>query len=94
MKVMNLEWRKIDVEPMDLWLRDRIGVSLDVDKLGDVGSVAGDLLRRKDDYEAAITDIMVENLYNLGGAAEVGGGYIIERVMERREPEEKTNDAE
>jgi len=86
MKVMNPEWRKIDIEPMDLWLRDKIGVSLDVEKLGETSSVVQDLFNRADEYKGVIEGIMTERLYNLGSADEVGGSYIIERVIARREP--------
>jgi len=90
MKVMNPEWRDIGVEPMDLWLRDRIGVSLDADGLGDVGTTVRGLLDSRDDYEAAIIDIMAGHLYNIGNTAKVGGSYIIEQVKTRRNPEEQT----
>jgi len=85
MKVMNPEWRKIDIEPMDLWLRDKIGVSLDVEELYKTRAVVQDLLKHSDEYSTAITDIMNEHLYNLGCAAEVGGVYIIERVKMKRD---------
>ena len=85
MKVMNPEWRKIEVEPMDLWLRDRIGVSLDTDKLSDVGRIVQDLLDRRDEYRSDIEKIMSEHLYNMGGTAKAGGDYIIGQVMARRE---------
>jgi len=85
MKVMNPEWRKIEIEPMDLWLRDKIGMSLDIDQLKNTSSVVQDLLSRSGEYKDAIEKIMAEHLYDIESAAEVGGSYIIERVMERRE---------
>jgi len=84
MKVMNPEWEKIGVEPMDLKLRDEIGVSLDVDKLGSIDTVVQDLITRRDDYKTAITDIIDKRLYNVGSVAKVGGDYIIEQIMTRR----------
>jgi len=88
MKVMNPHWRDIGVEPMDLWLRDRIGISLDVDRLNEIQTVVLDLISKSEDYKAAITEIMSENLYNIGNAAEAGGTYIINRVLDKRTPEE------
>jgi YidC/Oxa1 family membrane protein insertase len=84
MKVMNPQWREIDVEPMDLWLRERIGVSLDTNQLAETKTVVQDLLSRRDDYKSAIEAFMAENLYNIGNTAEVGGGYIIKQITERR----------
>jgi len=93
MKVMNPDWRDIGVEPMDFWLRDRIGVSLDTDKLDDVKAVVLNLIGSSEDYKAAIIDIMTENLYNIGNAAETGGAYIIGQVQGRRVLKEQGKDA-
>jgi len=84
MKVMNPDWRDIDVEPMDLWLRNRIGISLDTDELGNAGAIVKELLDSRDDYATAIIDIMSEHLYNIGHTAEIGGAYIIDSVTARR----------
>jgi len=85
MKVMNPEWRKIEIEPMDFWLRDNIGVSLDVDKLDKANEVVEDLLNRKDDYKTTILNFMSGRLYNVGHTAKAGGEYIIDQIMLRRE---------
>ncbi|MDR2600786.1 MAG: membrane protein insertase YidC [Oscillospiraceae bacterium] len=84
MKIMNPEWQKIDVEPMDFTIRNIIGISLDIDKLDDVASITQKLLDSKDTYKAAIEDYMSEHLYNVGTTASVGGGYIIDRVLSLR----------
>lgn len=85
MKVMNLEWRKIGVEPMDFWLRSRIGHALDTDKLGDTEAVTRHLLESGDEFKAAIEKLMAEHLYNIGNTAEVGGKYIIGQIGKVRE---------
>jgi YidC/Oxa1 family membrane protein insertase len=90
MKVMNPEWRKIEVEPLDIWLRDRIGVSLDTDKLEKTKETVQNLLDNRDDYKSAILDFMTEHLYNVGCTAEAGGAYIIGQVNSRRKHEPET----
>ena len=85
MKVMNPDWRDIGIEPMDLWLRDKIGVSLNTDRLDETQNVVRDLLDRSSDYKAAIIDTMSEMLYNIGNAAETGGSYIIEQIKTKRQ---------
>ena len=80
MKVMNMQWRKIDIEPMDFWLRSRIGHSLDTDKLGETEATARHLLESGDEFSASIEKLMKEHLYNMGSTAEVGGKYIIGQI--------------
>ena len=83
-KVMNPEWREIEIEPMDFWLRDSIGMSLDIDVLDNVAKMVNYLLNHRDDYLEFITNFINERLYNVGKVGEVGGKYIIEQIMERR----------
>jgi len=84
MKVMNPEWQDIGIEPMDIWLRSRIGVSLDAENLADTNEVVLDLLGRGDEFRSEIEKIISERLYDLEDSAKVGGDYIIEKVLERR----------
>ena len=85
MKIMNPEWQKINIEPMDIWIRSRIGVSLDTDKLETIGAVVGELLNNKDGYRRDIENMLVEYMYNMGRTAQAGGEYIIGQVYKRRE---------
>jgi len=89
MKVMNPEWQKIGIEPMDLWLRNRIGVSLETDDLNEIKTVINDLLADSDKYKTTIEELMAEHLYNIGHAAKTGGDYIIGQVKGRRKKEEE-----
>jgi YidC/Oxa1 family membrane protein insertase len=84
MKVMNPEWQKIGIEPMDIWIRDKIGVSVDIDKLDDIDKIALEMFAESDVYESAIEDLLRSCLYNKGRAAQTGGKYIIEQVEKKR----------
>jgi YidC/Oxa1 family membrane protein insertase len=66
MKVMNLDWKMLDIEPMEIWIRDRIGISLDTDRLNETKSVTQELLDNGDRYKAAIESIISEYMYNIG----------------------------
>ncbi|MCL1903699.1 MAG: membrane protein insertase YidC [Oscillospiraceae bacterium] len=80
MKIMNPEWEKIGVTPIDIWLRDKIGVAVDVGQLGNISRICTDLLEKRKEYRIKITDILDECVYHLGHSAEVGGEYIISRI--------------
>ena len=85
MKVMNPEWQKIGIEPMDIWIRDKIGVSVDIDKLDNINIIIEEMLNNKDKYKANIEDLLDNCLYNKGHAAEVGGRYIIKQVSKTKD---------
>ena len=85
MKVMNPEWSKINIEPMDLWIRDRVGVSIDTNKLDSVKTVTSDLLKDNGGYKANIEELLNGYMYNVGRTNEAGGEYIIGQIQKRRD---------
>lgn len=89
MKVMNPEYQKIDTVPLNIDLRDKIGIDLDLDELEKLPETIDYLLRNSDAYYEKIGKIAEENVYNLGDSAPVGAKYIIEsiktKIKERKE---------
>ena len=89
MKVMNPEFDLIKCEPINISLRNRIGVSLELDDIGLVAERVDYLIRNTADFEHEIEIVSKEFLYNIGTSAEVGAQYIIdiikEKIQSRRE---------
>lgn len=82
MKVMNPEYDRLPLVPLDISLRDELGVSVDVDKLDILADAVADLLSRSDEYRDHITAVLEHNIYDIGDAARGGGDYLIARVKE------------
>lgn len=83
MKIMNPEYQKIDTEPINIWMRDKIGRVLkpqDIDKAADT---VQEMLALADTYHSRIEEFVQEYVYNLGRSAEVGGKYIISAIQEK-----------
>ena len=80
MKIMNAEYEKIPLVPLDISLRDQIGRSVDVDQLGNLPQLIGQLLSEQDAWQAQIEQIVSDNIFDVGQAAKGGGDYIIERL--------------
>lgn len=89
MKVMNPEYEKIDVVPINVFMREEIGRSLNLDELNKIGDTVQALLQDADKYYDKIGDIVNEYVYNLAHSSEVGAKYIIsqlqKKVNERKE---------
>ena len=94
MKVMNPDYQDIDTVPLNILLRDKLGLSINPTNLEKVGESVDYLLDNSPEYEKRIEEIANEYIYNLGTSAEVGGRFIIEElqrlVLEKQEME-KTN---
>jgi len=82
MKIMNPEYDRLPLVPLDISLRDELGVSVDVDDLARLGDVVDDLLARSSEYREHITAVLQGNIYDIGDGARGGGDYLIARVKE------------
>lgn len=83
MKVMNPEYKKIDVEPINIWMRDSIGASIKPDEMDKAAAVVEEMLNNADKYSERIDKFVHEYVYNLGHSAQVGGDYIINAVVRK-----------
>ena len=84
MKCMNENWEKIGITPTEITLRDKVGVSLDKDKLSECDKVVANLLSSEDKYKEIITDTLNNHLYNIGHAGEAGATYILKSLVEKK----------
>ena len=85
MKVMNPEWEKIEYPPLNIFLRDQLGKSLDVDQLDKAAETAQYLLDNTEAYQEKIRELAHEYVYNLGSSAEAGATYLIKAVLRQIE---------
>lgn len=83
MKVMNPEYQKINMVPLNILLRDKLGKSLKLDQLNEVAAAVEYLLRHTEDYSRQIDALTHEYIFNLGLSAEVGAKYIIGSLQEK-----------
>ena len=84
LKCMNPNWKKIDLVPTEISLRDVVGVSVDKDKLSSCREIANDLFARSDEFEEKITQVLKEHIYNQGRAGAVGADYLLKTLVEKR----------
>ena len=89
MKVMNPEYKKIDVEPFNIWARNEIGKVVELKQIGQIKDVIDDTLNHTDDYNEKITKLVDEYVYNLGNSAEFGAKYIIDVIQNKIEERKK-----
>ena len=83
MKVMNPDWKDLPVEPINIYLRDKIGQNLDTDELDKTKETVDYLLNHKDEYKKKIEELYQRFVYNHGTSAEEGAKYIIKSLQEK-----------
>ncbi|MBQ2806205.1 MAG: membrane protein insertase YidC [Clostridia bacterium] len=83
-KCMNPNWEKIGLTPVEITLRDVVGISVDKDEVAGCRAVAKDLFARADEYEKKIADVLADHIYNQGKAGEIGANYLLGSLVEKR----------
>ena len=83
-KCMNPNWEKIGLTPVEITLRDVVGVSVEKDKVGECRAIAQELFAKADEYEKKITEVLDTHIYNQGRAGEVGANYLLNALVEKR----------
>ncbi|MBP5609733.1 MAG: YidC/Oxa1 family membrane protein insertase, partial [Clostridia bacterium] len=77
-KCLNPEWEKIGVTPLEIALRDKIGVSLEKDDVKEkAGETVRSMLSHADDWKEKIAAVRDQNVFNPGRCGEVAADYII-----------------
>lgn len=82
-KIMNPEYKRIDTEPINIWIRNEAGRLVKLDELDKLDSIVREMLENREKYREKITALTERCVYNLGRGSEVGGKYLIEAVQEQ-----------
>ena len=88
MKIMNPEYKKIKVEPFNIWAREKIGKVVKVEDVKNINFIVKEMLKNPKKYQKKISSLKKDSMYNIGTSKKVGAEYIIkciqEKIKERR----------
>ena len=88
MKIMNPDYKKINIEPINIWCRNVLGEVVKVKDVKNIDKVVEKMLKNPKKYQKQIADLEKDSVYNIGKSAKVGGEYIIKcvqaKIKERR----------
>ena len=85
MKIMKPEYKKIDIEPINIWIREKIGKLISLKNIKDIDKEIDEILKNYKKYQKNIEKITNEHVYNIGKSGEVGAEYIISVIEEKIE---------
>lgn len=83
-KACNQNWQKIGITPVEIRIRDEIGVAVDKDKVCDIKAIAQDLFENGDRYKQQIDACFETFTFNHGTAAQKGAQYILKSLVEKK----------
>lgn len=93
MKVVNPEYKELQTVPIDIELRDKIGISLATDAIQDkiVGAVDKLLFDKQFDRDA-MKKLKEQYIYHNSESGKTGAAYLINSLVQRAEKKGKEND--
>lgn len=91
MKERNTTWRDWNMEPTDITLRNKIGVSFAPDALDGLAQTVNSMIAHPDDWSERIENIRDGFIFNLGHGGEIAGEYLLSAVLEKQEAREMSS---
>jgi YidC/Oxa1 family membrane protein insertase len=80
MKVLNPDYKDFDIEPSDIYLRNKVGISIEIAELDKLEDFVAALLENRERYREKITKIIDEFIYYPKRSGQAGGSYIISQL--------------
>lgn len=84
MKVLNPNYQDISVIPLDIEIREKIGINIEKNEVKNIGEYIEKLILNQEEYMKNNKELREKYIFNLGNASEVEGKYIIERLKGER----------
>lgn len=84
MKILDPNYKRYGEDLLDVKLRDRVGASVDLERVNETGRIAAEMLAEKDAYREEIARVVKECLYYPGRSGEAGGKYIVNQLNAKR----------
>lgn len=84
MKIVNPDYQELETVPIDIELRDKVGISLDVVEIGSgIADAVDKLLWDEHFSKDSMRQLKDKYIYHNGESGKVGAKYIIDRLVER-----------
>lgn len=82
-KIVNPDYRELESVPIDIEARNRVGISLELSEISKIDEAAKRLMSEERFTTAQMAALRDHYIYNVGRSGEVGGKYLINRIIER-----------
>jgi len=84
MKVHNLEYSKLNIEPLEIRIRKELGLSIDVKNVSNINNIVKEITRNKQKYISEIIKCRNKYLFNWKDSGKIGGDYFISLLSDNK----------
>ena len=79
-KIKNPDYKEIDIEPIELSLRSKMGLILSPEELDQIPKAIVEIRKKADTYKNTLRRLREENLFAFGQSSQIGADYIIDAL--------------
>lgn len=83
-KIRNLNYEELDITPLELAVREKIGTILTKENLNNLPTVISDLIDNREAYKQQIAELRNKYVFHFGHSSEIGARYIMELARENQ----------
>ena len=80
LKEHNKNWKQLNIEPIELQLRNKVGISINLDSLDNILPIIEDLLQNSNNWREALKAMRNEHVFYWNGSAVEGVEYIKQQL--------------
>jgi len=80
MKVHNMEYSKLNIEPLEIKIRKELGINIDIKDVSKINNFIKETMHNKQKYINEIIECRKKYLYSWGNSSKKGGDYIINLI--------------
>jgi len=81
-KVYNPEYEKLELEPLEVRLRNRIGRVIKPEQASNASKIASNFILQNQEYREKIVDAREKSIYNFGESSRIGAN-VIQNILEK-----------
>lgn len=82
MKVVNPDYQELSTVPIDIELRDKVGISVEEDAVSNVAEAVDRLFHENRFSKASMAELRDAYIYHVGSSGKVGAKYIIDSLLQ------------
>ena len=94
MKVGNPYWKELGIEPTDITLRNRVGVSFAPENAERIGETIEDMFANWPKWQERIEQVRRGFIFNIGHGGEAAGEYLLEAILAKQEARKSAGEDE
>ncbi|MBD5537616.1 MAG: preprotein translocase YidC [Lachnospiraceae bacterium] len=90
MKVVNPDYKELSTVPIDIELRDKVGISVEEGEISGVAEAVDRLFHENRFSKAAMAELRDAYIYHVGSSGKVGAKYIIDSLLQLEEKKKRS----